>query len=251
MPTSSLYQLPLKETISTAWANVKGSKKFFFIGLLIYILVVFLGAQIQHISSATTQTENLANYLIPIIQVVLTISEEIIKFTLTAGFIYLGIRKVDNAPISVKNIFYPFKFNLLLKLFCLIFIQIILLAPVYLVSKLAITVFLNSVPAISFSVLILFGMLYLYFLLRLSLATPLILKKNIGVWKAIKVSFAATRKNVLRIFALVIVGVLALLASLLSIGIFSIWAIPFIYICYGELYKRLMINFDPNFTLLD
>ena len=79
-----------------------------------------------------------------------------------------------------------------------------------------------------------------YLMLRLYVATPLVIMQKANPWAAIKHSFSATKHHVLALFVLIIANILIFMISLIPLGIGLIWSLPYLLISYGVIYERLV-----------
>lgn len=79
----------------------------------------------------------------------------------------------------------------------------------------------------------------LYLTISMHQAVGFILDKSLDSFKAIKMSFRVTKPYIVELLGLYIIMGFILFISALPLGIGLIWTVPFSYILYGEVYKRL------------
>ena len=94
------------------------------------------------------------------------------------------------------------------------------------------------------SVIVCLGAIILtfYLAMRLYLAKGIVLDQQVGPWAAIKKSFRATKYNVWRLIGLTLLNAIILLVSVIPLGIGLIWSLPYLFINYGMVYRRLVIE---------
>lgn len=228
---STVYHLPVWNTVTTAWEKVSGSKASFWgsMALIILISLAFslIGAIYQHLFSAGVG--------------VIHFISSFINFFLQMGLIYMGIRRAQDLPIVYKDMFYPFRLDLIIKLIGLYILKILILLPFILVSFIVI-VAAGTSKGTMVTINTVVGLAAFYLYVRLSLAAGYLLDKSLGPWQSIVLSFKATGSNFFRLFATYILLGLIYVLGILTLFIGFIWIMPLGLILYGLIYKRLSVN---------
>ena len=147
----------------------------------------------------------------------------VLPFTLPmlSGIIILGINRVREKPVDIKQIldYYPLILTLLGAYFLVLLLTIV--GFVFLV-----------LPGIYLSVAYVFTL-------------SLVADKGLGVWEAMELSRKTVTHRWWKFLGLSIVVTLILIVSIIPLGIGLIWSVPMTYITYGLMYHRL---FDEEET---
>ncbi|EKD70733.1 MAG: hypothetical protein ACD_46C00426G0004 [uncultured bacterium] len=235
---NTTYQLPVWETITTAWQKVHGSKSVFWGAFgLMFAIVIGLG-----IAKKIIQT------LIPIpgIDTLMKFFLQAIAYLLQIGMLYIGIKRAADLLIEYRQIFRPFQANIIIQIFLLYILQILIYLPmVLLLLSIGMIFTLLSTIGLGFLSILFFilaGLLIVYISIRIVLAPAFILDQSQNAWGAIKHSFYATRKNFWQLFAIYLIEFIIITISAIPFGIGLIWSLPFSLICYGLIYKNLQVN---------
>lgn len=239
--TNPIFLIPVEETIRSSWDRVSGSKKSFWAAIGLSFLIAFgIGLIAGFIS-------NFSDILAAIINII----GQVISTLISMGLVYMGIRRAKDIPIEFKQMFYAFNLNIALRILGVYAIQFLIFFPL--------TLFFLFVPMLIFGTAIgdtftsglnfanfllvswgVFGLLIaLYLTLRMLLSMAFVLDMNTSSWEAVKMSFRVTSKNELRLLAIVVIQLLALMVGGLLLGIGLIWTMPFSLIVYGMTYKKL------------
>lgn len=254
---SNSLKLPINETIKEAWTNTRGFKGKCWLSILI-LMIVGIGTEIlSHAVSPGGLEGLLAQYAHPPAPLNLSPSGLIIQiigkfiyYLLVFGLVYMAIRRTKNLPISMGMFFSTFKYPRYFQIIGWYLIKFLLviacIIPLYIPSLLAIflphTNLLKLITGILYLfglILVLVGVIY-YIALRLSMTTFAILDKGLNPIAAMKLSYSATKGNALRIFAIYLMILLFILISIIPLGIGLIWSIPFAYLVYPAIYRRLV-----------
>lgn len=234
------YLIPVWETVTTAWQNVKGSKGSFWAALGIFFLISFgLGMIEGLVESASVKAGHAISFVC-----------EILIYFLQMGFLFMGIRRAQGSPISFKMLFYVFSHaNILIHVILLYLLQlVIILLPIFLMTFCAIFManawdsapYQFTLGLVGCGLLFLLGFIaVIYLTLRMIIAMAFVLDKQSKAWPAVKQSFKATRGNIWRLIGLFLIQLGIFIVAIIPLGIGLIWAIPFGFICYGLIYKRL------------
>jgi uncharacterized membrane protein len=86
------------------------------------------------------------------------------------------------------------------------------------------------------------GLATIYLSLRLLMGMGLVLDRGATPWHAVKMSFRATRSNVWPLIGIILAELGILIVSAIPLGIGLIWTLPFVWVVYGTVYKRLSVN---------
>ena len=227
------YQLPVVETISTSWDKVSGAKGSVWaaIGILFVITsgLFFIAGLLEPVSH--------------ILSVVLLIASFIVYFLLLIGLIYIGIARAASKPITYRLMFNTFNTTTALNLIGVYLLKIIILIPATLLI-IAATIMQqsNQNVALVFIIGAVGVIASIYLSLRLYLGIGYVLDKGANPLEAVKLSFKATRYNVLNLLGLTALQIGIIIIAEIPLGIGLIWAIPLTLIIYGTVYKRLSSN---------
>lgn len=248
------YQLPILDTINSSWLRVSGSKKTFWAALLIGFAISIGFGLLQKL----TQHMGILNTII-------NIADQLIMFLIQLGIIYLGIQRALDAPINYNMMFSAFNKEIALKGIGLYFLQAIILLPFFILTVVAIVFLFRGIVTVdeaqklhfitNFSVsaviathpvaliILLFAVCAgIYISVRLSLGMALVVDQHAGPLNAIALSFKATQSNFWNLFFISLLVFLIILISMIPLGIGLIWSLPFAYINYGMIYRRLLTN---------
>ncbi len=267
-------KLPIIDTIKEAWTNTKGFKGRTWLSfLIIFIITILLAIGIYFFIPATRTpltTQSYTHLQLVLIALIPQLIIRIINILLVYGLIYMGIRRINNLSLSMEMLFSAFKYPRFFQLIGLYLIRFILfmfcVIPLYLPSLMILNGYTIPHTKIIIAICYLLGLIYFfivgvyYLFLRLLVSPLAILDKGINPIAAIKLSYNATKCNVLRILAVFILELLVVLACLipafigayvfkhlgirmiwclpLAFGI--IWCIPFILLVNPVIYKHLV-----------
>lgn len=222
--------LPVGDTISAAWYKVKGAKGSIWaaLGLLCLIMI------------AITAIKIFVKSFIPGIHVLVDIIGQVIIFLLQMGLLYLGMQRAFGLPISYRMMFRTFDWPIAIRVIGVYILQIIVFIPVIVLGVLVVLFYsFYNMAWLAFIFSCLVTILAIYITLSLLLSIGFVLDKNKNSWQAIKLSFAATKGHLLSLFVIAILESLIVIISAIPLGIGLIWTLPFVFILYGEIYKRL------------
>lgn len=227
--TDILYKIPVGDTLGAAWEKVKGSKGSFWAAIIIMILIgIGFGILMAVIKAGSAGAGSIIQFI-----------SSFINFFLQMGVMYMGIKRAQDLPMSYRDLFYPFRSDLIFKLIGLYILKILILLPFFLFFFLSMAV-LDKPVMILFNIIVILGMIYVS--VRMIMAAAYILDKTVNPWHSIVLSFKATRSNFWRMMALFIIQGFILLLGVITAGIGFIWILPFGFILYGFMYKRLSVN---------
>ena len=235
------YLIPVRETITTAWHKVSGTKGSVWAGIGIIVLVGIGFAILEAITKA-----------VPFINGLITIINQIVVFLLQMGLLYIGIKRAAEMPITYKLMYRTYELSMTIRVILVYILKILILLPSMIL--LIISVVLNGLTTAGsiqpsglmttlIVILFIIGFISLIYLsIRIALGMAFALDQEVNPWQAIKMSFAATNENVWRLIGIYIIQLIIVIISMIPLGIGLIWTIPFILILYGTIYQRLLIN---------
>src|SRR5207247_234690 len=127
-----------------------------------------------------------------------------------------------------------FDIGLFFKMIGLYILQFIVLLPAVILIVLPEIIQTIFVPSpggifklITAVVYILAIILMFFLLMRMYLTRALVIDQKINPWRAMKLSFRATKSKVWRLIGLTIVNAVILIISMIPIGIGLIWTLPY------------------------
>ena len=216
-PESNLENLPpvnpqlnldwdLGDVFKEAWQLTEGFK-----GTIICAGLIYLGVSHGLSLLITLIVGNEPFALVLLAQLVVML----ISYPLGVGICMLGIKRSAGMPTNVNMLFdyYPKT------------IQIFLLY-----ISMMILIFLG------FLVFIIPG---IYLAIAYSMAMPLLIEKNLGIWQALETSRKMIHKYWFNFFGLYIVISVIFFLSALPLGIGLIWSIPFCIVVFGIVYRSM------------
>jgi hypothetical protein len=208
-PPSVQYQTnpnwDIGEVIKEAWQLTSGYKATAWGALLIYLAItIVVSVPFEFIGKDSVM-------MLLVSQVVVGL----VTYPLYAGFMMLGIKRSVGAETNAFMIFDYYS-------------KIIPIFLLYVLMMLLIMV--------GFVLLIIPG---IYLAVAYSLAIPLLVEKNLGIWEALETSRKAITKCWFRMFGLYIVILVIVLLAMLPLGIGLIWALPLTNLVMGVVYRNL------------
>lgn len=232
------YSLPVMETVKAAWAKVSGAKGtiwavigLFFLALLV---VEIFASLIGH--TVIILAFNFISWLIQVIA--------------GASLIYLGIKRAQDMPIFYKMIKDILNTRTILSMIGFYLLQILILLPAAFIGAIgAYLAYPETDPSsmmrfISVLFYLAAAVWFIFLSVRLWLGFGAIVDKKLNPFDALKLSFKATQGNVLNLIGLYIINILIITVCVITLGIGFIWGLPWIFINYGEVYKRLSTRQD-------
>lgn len=227
------YQLPVVETISTAWDKVSGAKGSVWAGIGILFVIMFgLGF-----------TQGLVEQASHTLAMVLGLVFGIVNLLLQIGLIYIGIARAASKPITYRLMFNTFNTTTALKIIGVYILKFLILIPATLLIVAAVVMSqMDQNVALVFIIGAVGVIAAIYLSIRLYLGIGYVLDKGANPLDAIKLSFKATRENVLNLLGLTVLQLGIFIVAAIPLGIGLIWAIPLGLIIYGTAYKRLSSN---------
>ena len=249
-PSEMPTRLPIKETIKAAWSKVYGAKKVLFFAFLITVFFDICLNLAYESLDRLGEPYTLQAAILILLTVIVFVLLWLIYMLIFSGGVKLGIRRTADLPINLGMMFQIFHLRPAKTILAVvILINLIIVAAAL---PLAITLTIWEIFDVSFTTtasvwsealtivmgFISFGLM-LFAAIRLSMALPLVLDRQISSIQAIKQSFHGTRKNFWRLLFFAVLSFLCLLVSVITIGIAGIWLAPFVYILFGTVYQKL------------
>lgn len=208
---SGSYTLDIRAVFAEAWQKTRGFKlKAWGAFIILYLLLFLTMIGLSFILGIDFQEEQ--NILVSLLT---QLAVALIVYPLSAGILMMGVHQVSGKPVNVGMIFGYFD-------------QTIRLFLLYLVMTVMI--------GIGFILLILPG---IYLMVAYTMALPLLIEKNMGIWEALETSRRALSKRWFTVFAIfILLGVLFVLGAL-PLGIGLIWIVPLGVLVMGVMYKTI------------
>lgn len=227
------------ESIKLAWEKVKGTKKTFWLILLIIFILQLINSAINGFIS----TKPSFVFIYSLIGLVVSITGTIF----TWGLIYLGIQRAKGESIKASMVKYVFDFWIFLKMIGATILQFFIALPAFILFFVAflIQAKMGTGGGVSVLSIILDLIAFIYFVfifVRLFLVPCLIIAEKQNPWKAIKTSFKATKSHFWQLLGLFIINWFICIISILLLCIGLIWSLPYLFINFGVVYKKLTEN---------
>jgi len=226
MSNGMVTQFEVIPTAKEAWAKVSGSKMPMVLAALVCIAIQIV---IQIITGMFT------NVIGPVaVAFVSNIIAILVLLPAIAGVMYMGLQRVRNLPLTVSQVFYLYKKDLLIQTW----IFYIAYFAIFLAAGILIAIFSN-IPALYLIASIVIVLALIYICARISLGIYFIFDNNEKGIDAIKHSYNITKPYIWKlIFSFILIGVAMFVgALLLMVGL--IWTIPFSYIFMGLIYQKI------------
>lgn len=226
------YQLPISDTLRTAWDKTYGAKKTIWAGIGITFAIMLVLGCLQ--GFADLGGDGIAGFVKLIIRV--------ISYFLQLGLLYMGICRARDAHIEYQQLFKAFTIDQAFRIIGLYLLQLLIFIPAAIVAFIGGLLGAQMFPGATIIGGILFALAVIILIvlaIRLMLAIGLVLDQNLNPWPAIKMSFLSTKGNELRLFLLILIQLAIVTISAIPFGLGLIWTLPFSIIGYGVIYKRL------------
>lgn len=229
---TNTYQLPISDTLTTAWHKVTGSKKTFWAALGIVFAIMFCFGLAEGLSEAMNASLfQLMKFL-----------GRVVSYFLQLGLLYMGICRAKDKPIRYDVVFSAFTIDQAFRIIGLYLLELIIFILPGLIALAGITCYSMGFvgSAILGSILVVLAVIMVIAIaVRLMLSIGLVLDQAMSPWSAIKTSFRLTEGNAFRLIGLVIIQLAIVAVSAIPFGLGLIWTIPFSLIGYGVIYQRL------------
>jgi hypothetical protein len=193
------------DVFKEAWQLISGYKATLWGAMLIYIAIsIVVSLPFEFIGKESI-----------IVMIVSQIVVGLVTYPLYAGITILGIKRSVGAA---TNAFMVFDYYSKIIPIFLLYVAMMLLIGLGLV--------LLIIPGI-------------YLAVAYSMAIPLLVEKNMGIWEALETSRKAIHKCWFKMFGLYLVILVVVLLALLPLGIGLIWAVPLVNVVMGVVYRNL------------
>lgn len=234
---SPQYQLPINDTLKTAWQLTNGAKGTIWAALGVLFLC-WIGIYLL---------ETILVIFPPALLFIIAMIAQMLLFLMQTGLFYLGIHRAFSLPIRYSVIFDTLNAGIAWKIIGLFLLQmIILFLPVVLmVAIFYLLTTLHLFTPMSSTIVYALGVIFsIYLFVKIFLGTAYVLDKKVNPWQAIKLSFVATKGNILPLIVIYLMQMIIFIISAIPLGIGLIWTIPFMIILYGVIYRRLTTRVD-------
>ena len=209
------YQLGVRDVITEAWQRSSGNKGTLWIAIIMYFAVLMVLSFVLGLLGGAPPAppgEMPETSPATIFQQLVT---GLVATPLWVGIIFVGVAIARSRPAVPKSIFSWY--DLTLKLF----FTYLLMGLLILVGTL-----LLVLPGI-------------YLAVSYQLALPLVADKQLGPWEALEASRKAVTHRWFTFFVLWLIGVAAMLLSMVLLGIPLIWVLPVFIIAIGIVYRNI------------
>lgn len=198
------------EALSRAWKMTSGVKLAMWGGLTVTSIVMVVLMAVLAMLMAFASPE-----LAVVIALVGQFAYYIISTVLTAGLLYMGVRRAERKRVSWKDVFSGF--DVAVKITVAMILQTILIT---------VGMFLLILPGI-------------YLMVGYFMTLPLIIDQKMSPWQAMEVSRKAIHKVWWKVFGLYLLVSLIIVISSIPLGIGLIWTLPMSLILAGVVYRYL------------
>lgn len=195
----------ISSALKEAWQLVSGFKATIWGAILIYIGILF---------AVSLPFEFIGKESIVMI-IVSQIVVALVTYPLSAGMTMLGIKRSVGDATNAFMIFDYYSKTISIFLLYLLMIILIMIGLVLLI-----------LPGI-------------YLMVAYSMAMPLLVEKNMGIWEALETSRKRINKCWFEMFVLYILLIFICSVAMLPLGIGLIWAVPFAIVLMAVVYRNL------------
>lgn len=192
------------EVLSEAWHQVSGFKGTYWGALLIYMGIVIVTSGVFGFLGEDSVMMGIIS------QIVIGL----ISYPLAAGLMMIAIKRSVGLPTNAFMIFDYYPKTIPIFLLYLLMMVLIVIGLILLI-----------LPGI-------------YLAVAYTMALPLLVEKNMGIWEALETSRKSITACWFRFFGLVLIGMIILMVSAIPLGIGLIWTLPFISIAVGIVYRN-------------
>jgi hypothetical protein len=213
------YEFSIGDILNEAWEKTDGAKGTIWLSILLYavfaFVVVFILGMVLGIVGigATAATGSIGTMIVSMI--VTQIVEMAVIMPVAMGMFMIGIKRAAGAPSQATDIFGHFSKALpllgtIVLMYILVFIGTLLLV----------------LPGI-------------YLMIAYWLAMPLIIEKNLGPWEALEASRKAITHHWFGFLGMGLIMTVIMIVAMIPLGIGLIWALPFMLIASGIVYRNV------------
>ena len=198
-------RLGLGEVMGAAWERVHGIKGLI-MGALALTYVVSL--PISPLVAKPGRAPSLTSFA-------LQLAVGVITYPLFAGMLMVAVRHVCGLPVSFNRLFAYYRFTLRI-------LGMMILQGVFV--------------ALGTLVLVLPGV---YLLVSYSLAMPLMVDRNLGMWDSLELSRLLVSKHWFTVFGVLLLAFVIFIVSGMLFLVPIIWTFPWLVLCVAVIYHRL------------
>lgn len=219
------YSIQVGEVLGEAWGRVKGSKwkfqlafgLYFLLYIFLFVALAFVFQTLGMRSELPAELQDMPPYLQFLMGAGFIESTILMVLSIPAwiGVMMLGVRRAVDDPIRARDILKQYK-------------KIVPLSITYILMYVLIV--------IGFILLVIPG---IYLTVAYSMATYLVVEKNLSPWQALETSRKAVTKRWFSLFGLYVVIFLISMIAIIPLGIGLIWTIPLGLIAAGVAYRRM------------
>ena len=205
------YQIAIGDVIKEAWGRVSGNKGTIWLAVLIYLVAfMVLSGVMVALMGSTVDANNSPNPMGGLGHMLVTL----LITPLWVGITFVGVAIASDKPANSASIvkWYGTIFRL--------FFTYLLMGVMILLGTL-----LLVLPGI-------------YLLVAYQMALPLVADKNMKPWEALETSRKAVTHKWFTFFGLYLVASIAMMVSMMLVGIPMIWLLPTFVIGSGILYRN-------------
>lgn len=214
MAIEGRYSFQVFALLGEAWATLKGMKGEYWGAVVMLILVsIGLGLVFHLVAQPAADSDNIG--LTTVIALIQQIVTTLITAPMSAGIVMLALKHATNTPTSATEIFAYFS-----KAPRLLLLNIILYVMIF----------------IGFLLFILPG---IYLMVAWSMAVPLAVEKNMGVWQALETSRKAVTKKWFKFLGLFLLFMVVITIAAIPLFIGLIWVLPWVTLAYAMLYRNM------------
>lgn len=195
----------ISQVLKEAWELVSGFKATLWGALIMYLVVMFaISLPFEFFGKDSTATMIISQIVIGLV-----------TYPISAGITMLGIKRSVGHETNAFMIF-----NYFSKAASLFFLYVLMMILI------AIGLVLLVIPGI-------------YLMVAYSMAMPLMVEKNMGIWEALETSRKRINKCWFEMLILYILLIIILFFAILPLGIGLIWAAPFSVLLLAVVYRSL------------
>jgi len=210
------FDFGIADTMSEAWALTSGSKGVIISGLAVGYLITFTLSAMAYMIDPPEAAEAVSAGRSSA-AMLFQLAGSLLSYPVFAGvYLYAVRRAAGDSAAGFGDVMGGIPF--LIPLIGLYLLQILLIL-------------------LGLALLVLPG---IYLMVGYSLAVPVLLEKQVGVWQSLEISRQGVSHAWFRFFGLMtVVGVVVFVGGLLTLGIGWIWLVPWATLCLGVAYRKL------------
>lgn len=209
------YDFRVMDTLSEAWANTKGIKRYIIgSGILLYIVLAMVLGIVMAFMLPDMDPEA-DPFTMIFLQLVIQPIMFIVVMPFVGGIVVMCLKQIQGREISFGDLFSVFNKTL----------------PLFLAA-----VLINIMVSLGFLLLILPG---IYLGVSYLLVVPLIIDRDLGVWEAMEASRKAITKSWFRVFGLYLLLLLIVMVSMIPLGIGLLWSVPLMAMAFMTMYQKM------------